>query len=103
QNNLIYNKTKHGIVLYHIDAALGSTNNKIIHNTIVQASSAGAAIELVSGSTGTLIFNNILYGGSQGSIAISGDSYTGLVSDYNVMLNHFENADNSHVYTLAEW
>ncbi len=103
QNNLIYNNGKHGIVLYHIDAAFGSTGNLIINNTIAQPASFGAAIELVSGSTGNTIYNNILLGGAHGTLIASEDSLPGLVSDYNIVLDQFEDDDTEESFSLAQW
>lgn len=103
QNNLIYGNGKHGIVLYQIDAAAGSTGDVIVNNTIVQPNSSGAAIELVSGSANETVFNNILIGGRQGSFNISNDSLPRLKSDYNAVVDLFENDDTGQTSTLAQW
>lgn len=103
QNNIIYGNGKHGIVLYQIDAAAGSTGNVIVNNTIVQPNSSGAAIQLVSGSANNTVYNNVLIGGSLGSFNISNDSKPGFVSDYNAVVDHFENDDTGATYTLSSW
>ncbi len=103
QNNIIYNNGKHGIVIYQIDAAAGSTNNVIVNNTIYQPNSSGAAIQLVNGATNNVIYNNVLIGGRLGSFNISDDSKPGFVSDYNAVVDHFENDDSGATYTLASW
>lgn len=102
-NNLIYGNGRHGIVTYHADSTSGSTGNTLSGNTIYQPNSSGAAIQLVTGSTGTKISNNILIGGTYGAINISNDSKAGLSSDYNAVVDRFQNDDSGTRYTLAQW
>jgi parallel beta-helix repeat protein len=58
ENNVIYGYTNNGISLYQIDAGVGSTGNVIVNNTI----DGGSAIELQDGATGNVVFNNIMTG-----------------------------------------
>ena len=87
QNNLLYNNHASGISLYAIDAAAGAINDRVINNTIIMASDAKSALNIQNASTGTTIFNNILYdnnpANTRGSINISTDSLPGMVSDWN--------------------
>ncbi len=104
ENNLIYGYQNYGICLFMSNASAGSENNVIVNNTIVDtASASGSAIRILDGSTGNTIFNNILMGGSQGSIRISNDSLPGLHSDYNIVDNLYQSEDTGNTETLAQW
>ena len=65
ENNLIYGYQSYGICLYHSDGPQASKNNILVNNTIVSTvKGAGAAVRIRDGSTGNIMLNNILLGGS---------------------------------------
>ncbi|MBI3962814.1 MAG: right-handed parallel beta-helix repeat-containing protein [Deinococcus sp.] len=104
RNNLLYDNHATGIAGWDDEAGLefGTKGNRIVHNTIVQAANGRFAIVLVHGSTDNVILNNILFHpGSRGSIETDSDSLSGLVSDYNVVVNRFS-LDEEFI-TLADW
>jgi len=84
RNNLLYNNHRKGIALYQIDAATGSQNNVVENNTVIQAADGAGAMNVLDGSTGNRIRNNIFLGG-EGSWNLDDSSLPGLVSDYNVV------------------
>lgn len=104
-NNLIYNNHATGIAMYKIDGGDGSKNNKVFNNTIIQPSDGRWNILVVDGSTGNTIYNNILisHHSFRGSIAVDATSLSGLVSDYNIVVNRFSNNGGSSNMTLAQW
>jgi parallel beta-helix repeat protein len=103
-NNVLYNNHASGISLYRIDGADASRNNLIVNNTILMASDGRWALNIQNASTGNTVVNNILYTqhAFRGSIDISADSLSGLLSDYNVVMDRFT-VDDSAVETLAQW
>jgi parallel beta-helix repeat protein len=105
RNNLLYDNHASGISLYMIDGAEGSTGNVIVNNTIVLAANARWCLNIQDGSTGNTFYNNILYNhhATHGSIDISADSLTGLVSDYNVVMDRLTTDDSATIQTLAQW
>lgn len=105
QNNLLFDNHASGISLYRIDGGDGSRNNVVVHNTIVQAADARWAINIQDGSTGTTLYDNILYNQHpwRGSISLSPDSRPGFTSDYNVVMERFTLDDGDSVLTLAQW
>jgi hypothetical protein len=105
QNNLIYGNHAAGITLYRIDGGGASTNNVVVHNTILQASDARWAINIRDGATGATVRNNILYNahGFRGSLTVNTDSLPGLVSDWNVVMNRFSTDEGDTILTLAQW
>ena len=105
RNNVIYSNGKHGITIHSADQTNTppAKNNLFINNTIVNNAMFAIQIkpEDVQGET---ILNNILFSASStyGSIGVSGNP-TGLVSDYNVVMDNFStNLGTSHI-TLAQW
>jgi hypothetical protein len=104
-NNLIYGNHASGISLYRIDGGGGSIDNIIAHNTIVQAADARWALNITGGATGTTVLNNILYNAHtfRGSITISANSLSGLVSNRNVVIDRFSIDDGNTRITLAQW
>jgi parallel beta-helix repeat protein len=107
RNNVIYG-SRNGIALYKTDGAEGAKNNKILGNTIVFPANVGFwAVSIVGGSTGTKLFNNVLYrqaSGSYGSIGIDPDCVTGFESDYNAVVDKFNrNTFNDAPVTFAQW
>lgn len=104
-NNLLYNNHASGISLYQIDAAASAKNNLVAHNTIVQAADGRWALNIKDGSTGNVVYNNILYNHHpfRGSINIVADSLSGFVSNYNVVMERFSPDDGGSVIDLAAW
>jgi parallel beta-helix repeat protein len=102
QNNLIYNNNSNGITLFKIDGAQGSKNNLIINNTFYAPSSIGAAVRIKDGSTGNKVYNNILIGNTA-SVRISNDSLSGLISDYNAVMDSFVSEDTGASQSLSSW
>lgn len=105
-NNVLYNNRAKGIALYQIDAASGSTNNQILHNTVVMpADATGYALTIKDGSTGNLVFNNILLSAASfnGSISIAPDSASGFQSDYNIVTPRLSVDGGDTNLTLGEW
>jgi hypothetical protein len=105
QNNLIYGNHAGGITLYRIDGGDGSKNNVVANNTILQAADARWAINITGGATGNTVLDNILYNAHsfRGSLTVAADSLSGLVSDYNVVMDRLSADDGDTVLTLAQW
>lgn len=104
-NNLLYENHATGIALFQIDGGGPSINATVVHNTIVQASNGRWCLLLVNGATGAKVYNNILINQHpfRGSIAVSSNSLTGLVSDYNIVVNSFSDDGGSTFLDFAEW
>jgi parallel beta helix pectate lyase-like protein len=110
RNNLIYAEHGSGVSLFRGDAAMPSTGNVVVNNTIVVASDGLWPLDIRNASTGNTVLDNILLdgdamngmNGSHGSIDVSTDSLTGFVSDYNVVLDHFT-LDDVTTATLDAW
>jgi hypothetical protein len=109
QNNLIYAAHGAGISLYMIDAAQPSINNVVANNTIDVASNGKWALQIHSGSSGTVMFNNIFLTNNtaRGSVHFEGPTdLQGLVSDYNIFTTQAHAVtpdDDTSFYTLAQW
>jgi hypothetical protein len=105
QNNLLYGNQCSGISLFREDGAAGSTDNKVINNTIVQASRARWCVNIKGRSSGNAVLNNILYGPDRGrgSLTIAADSLPGLTSDYNAVVDRFSSDDGGTLVPLASW
>lgn len=110
RNNLIEDARATGIALFRQDGATGSTNNRIVNNTVVVDNSLNQgngrwAVSLTGGSTGNLLKNNILFSTQsfRGALSVSSDSQAGLVSDYNAVENRFSTDDGNTAIGLAGW
>jgi parallel beta-helix repeat protein len=105
RNNVLYDNHAHGISLYRINAAAGSTDNVVANNTIVMAADARWALNIKNGSTGAVAFNNVLYNANRGrgSINLAADSRPGFTSDYNVVMDRLSPDDGGTFLTLARW
>ena len=105
RNNLIYDAHASGIALYRIDGAQGAKNNVVANNTVRVASDGRWALLIVNASTGAQVFNNILLndGSYRGSMSVSPDSLTGMVSNYNVVMDRFTLDDGTTRLTRAQW
>ena len=110
RNNLIEDARSTGVALFRQDGATGSTNNRIVNNTVVVDNSVNQgngrwAVALTGGSTGNLLKNNILFSTQsfRGALSVSSDSQAGLVSDYNAVENRFSSDDGNTAVGLAGW
>ncbi|QJW98077.1 beta strand repeat-containing protein [Frigoriglobus tundricola] len=107
ENNLVYNEHATGISLSYVTAGGGSSNNRVVNNTVLIASDGRWALNIDNQSTGNTVLNNILDGPAgafPGAFDVSTDSLTGLTSDYNLVENKLSNSDgNSANLTLAQW
>jgi hypothetical protein len=78
----------------------------VANNTIVVADDGRWAINIVDGSTGNSVHNNILANRNtgRGAINIAADSRGGFSSDYNVVIgDRFTPNDGGTFMTLAQW
>jgi len=105
QNNVLYDNHSSGISLYRTDGAEPSRDNVVVNNTVIVASDGRWALNIMNGSTGNTVLNNILYNRhpSHGSVSISRDSLPGLVSDFNVLMQRLSNDDGDRIMSLAQW
>jgi len=104
-NNLLYQNHATGISLFMQDGAAPSINATIVFNTIINASDARWCILAVNGSSGAMVYNNILINQHpwKGSIALDPDAVPGFNSDYNIVVNSLsKEGDGVHV-TLSTW
>jgi hypothetical protein len=104
-NNLLYNNHSSGLSLYMSDGAEGAKNNRVINNTILQATDGRWALNIQTGSTGNTVRNNILLHppAFQGAIDISASSRSGFTSDYNVVTDRITTDSGGSVISLAQW
>lgn len=109
RNNLLYNNHASGISLYAIDAAEGSSRDKVYNNTIIQAAGARWCVNIpassgVANPTGNVIKNNILYqpDSARGSVVIYGSGVSGFESDYNIVVRFSINGGDTTT-SLAAW
>jgi hypothetical protein len=105
QNNVLFNAHASGISLYMGDAAEASKNDTVVNNTIIMASDGRWAININSGSTGCVLYNNILYNNHsfRGSITIDQTSLAGFTSDYNAVMDRLSPDGDNTTLTLAAW
>lgn len=105
QNNVLYNNHASGISLYQTDAAEPAVFDTVVNNTIIEASDARWCMNIKSGSTGAVLINNILFNNHSwhGSVSIDSASLSGLLSDYNVVMDRLSPDDDNTVMTLAQW
>jgi parallel beta-helix repeat protein len=105
RNNLLYGNHASGISLYRIDAAEGAKNNLVVNNTIVMPADGRWAVNVSGGSTGNVLFNNVLYQANtfRGSVSITADSLAGFASDYNVTDGKFSTDGGDTNMSLAAW
>lgn len=106
RNNLLYDNHASGISLYQIDGGSGSTNNRVLNNTILMPSDGRWAINIPEANdTNNQLFNNILYSyhGWRGSISIATPTLPGFESDYNVLVDRLSTDSGDTVISLAEW
>ena len=110
RNNLLYNNRASGISLYAIDAAQGSSNNKVYHNTIVMGANARWALNIPASTEGQShpvnneIKNNILiHPDTRGSISAYATTQSALRSDYNIVVNRFSRDDGNSFIDFNTW
>jgi hypothetical protein len=104
-NNLLYMNHSSGISLYRIDASAGSYNDKVFHNTIVNASDGRWCLNINTNSTGDTLYNNILVNlhSWRGSISIDSSSIPGFFSDYNIVVDRMSVDGGNSSISLSEW
>jgi parallel beta-helix repeat protein len=102
--NLLFDNHSSGIALFRDDGAQGSMRNFVVNNTILMASDARWALNINSVSTGNVLCNNILLNAnpSHGSIQLTADSRSGMISDFNIVEDRFT-FDGDTRRGLAEW
>jgi hypothetical protein len=102
--NLIYHNHGGGIAAWDDDQGpqWGCKNNRFYHNTVHIPTDGRWAIHLSNDSSGNNISNNILVHdhADKGGLEIDASSITGLVSNYNVMVNV---SVDENLMTLASW
>lgn len=105
RNNLLYDSHASGISLYQIDGGGPSTGNKILNNTVLQDADGRWALNIQDGAINNQVSNNILYNHHpfRGSIDISTDSLSGLVSDHNVVMHRFTTDGGTTILDLTQW
>ncbi|MFL5761933.1 MAG: right-handed parallel beta-helix repeat-containing protein [Thermomicrobiales bacterium] len=106
RNNLLYNNHASGISLYKIDGAVCSHDDRVLNNTIVNATDGRWAVNIGgAGCTNNKIFNNILYTfhDYRGSIATAAAGLSSFQSDYNVVMNRFGTDTGDSVLSLSAW
>ncbi len=105
RNNLIYDALASGISLYQIDAGGPSQNNLVVNNTIIQSATGRWAINIVGGSTGNTLRNNILFTNHafRGAIVIDAASRMGFTSNYNLLTPRLSADGDTTTLALAAW
>jgi hypothetical protein len=105
RNNVLYNNHATGIALFQTDGAEGPKGNKVLNNTVHQASDGRWAL-LVWRAWGTnFVGNNVLYhpNPARGGINfLSSADVVNTTSGYNI-LDRITPDDGGTVYTLAQW
>jgi hypothetical protein len=106
RNNLIYDNRATGIALFRIDGGGPSSGNRIVNNTILNASSSRWVILLRDGAVDNVLRNNVLWSDHsyRGAILASPDSLPGLSSNHNAVIGRFaRDGSGSTVLSLAQW
>jgi parallel beta-helix repeat protein len=104
--NLLYNNKAGGIVLYRGDAAVGSSGNLVVNNTIDMPATARWAVNINTNSINNQLYNNIIIQNhpTRGVISIDASSRTGFKSDYNLFIGPRFSLDGQNTTTtLAQW
>lgn len=104
-NNLIYNNhSAQGIAMFQIDGAEVTHDVKVYNNTIIVPNDGRWGILLKDGAQeGTEIFNNIIINHHPWRGAITTESLTGLLSDYNLLSDKMSWEGDGQSYPLSEW
>ena len=111
RNNLLYGNHASGISLYAIDAAEGSSRNRVYNNTIVMPADGRWCINISASSegqpdpAGNDVRNNILFTphAFRGSISTYGPAVSGFQSDYNVVVGRFSTDGGGSSMPLSAW
>jgi len=102
-NNLFHGNLAGGIAMWDDGQGeeWGCRNNLIAHNTIHMPTGSRWTINMINGSSGNRIFNNILmHDGGKAGLETDTSSLTGLQMDYNLLTR--VSLDDAWL-TLAEW
>ncbi len=105
RNNVIWDAHHSGISLYQIDGGAPAHNNRVLGNTVHAASNGRWAVNIMNGSQGTVLRDNILYSDHsfRGAISACATCLTGLSSDRNATENTFSVDGGGTAITLAQW
>lgn len=105
ENNVLYNNHATGIALFRQDGAVASSNNRVINNTIIQASDGRWALSVSQNAVNTKVYNNILLNNHsfRGAITICSGCKSGFASQGNLLLNKFSVDDGNTVITKTQW
>lgn len=111
RNNILYQNHAGGITMYRIDGAVCSHDNRILHNTVIQAADARWAVNITdyngdgSQCANNKLFNNIFYNyhAFRGVIELQRPDFPGFESDHNIVMDRFTTDEGSTILTLAEW
>jgi hypothetical protein len=104
RNNLIYNAYNNsGIALYDGDGSAGPKNDLVQNNTVLMASTGGWCLNISSPAGANYAYNNILYNSHSWRGSIEYDRTTGLVSDYNVVMDRFSTDSAGSRIGLGAW
>jgi hypothetical protein len=103
RNNLLYMNHKSGISLYRIDGGAPSSGNRVVNNTVRNASDARWALNIQDASAGNVVVNNVLLNDHsfRGAVDIGSSCLPGMISNHNAVKDTFS-IDGS-VLTLAQW
>ncbi|OQX88650.1 hypothetical protein B6D60_01640 [candidate division KSB1 bacterium 4484_87] len=106
RNNLVYDNHASGISLYRIDGAVGSSNDQVLHNTVVVPSDGRWAMNIANDDCrNNKIFNNIFYSfhSWRGSIQIPEANLSGFECDYNILVDRLSTNGGNNTIDLSEW
>ena len=112
RNNLLYDNHAFGISLFSIDGSHGSSRNKVLNNTIVQAINGRWCLNIPKSKgnggspLGNVAKNNVFYTerADKGAIAVYSTAAGVLTSDYNAVVDRFStDGGKSVTSTLAQW
>lgn len=103
RNNLLYLNHKSGISLYRSDGGAPSSGNRVVNNTVRNASDARWALNIQDASSGNVVVNNVLLNDHsfRGAVDIGSSCLPGMISNHNAVKDTFS-IDGS-VMTLAQW
>lgn len=103
RNNLLYLNHKSGISLYRIDGGAPSSGNRVVNNTVRNASDARWALNIQDASSGNVVVNNVLLNDHsfRGAVDIGSSCLPGMIANHNAVKDSFS-IDGS-VMTLAQW
>ncbi|MDA8621514.1 right-handed parallel beta-helix repeat-containing protein [Psychrosphaera sp.] len=104
-NNILYDNHATGIALFQGDGSDGSSNNQIVHNTIVMPKTGRWCVLFKSYSVNNTFKNNVCVSehAYRGAISIDDTSLTGFQSDYNAFTPRFTLDGGESVLSFNEW